>query len=283
MIQDPQDANALYAGTAENGMWFTYDGGTSWYQPAQIKSGRVGSIAVDSKNKCVVYVTSGNRLLKTKDCSRTYESTYVDTRTERVMSTVLVDTFNPNIVWVGNDAGDVLKSDDAGVSWKPVVNLKSGVRRMAFMADDTRRVYIGTIEDGVWRTDDAGVNWINLRDKYKDFRDSKDFYDMAVGISDPKLVIISTKHGLLKSVDRGDTWTSMDLLTPDASALIYSVAIDPKDANNVYYGTSTTFYRSTNGGVNWVPKKLPTTRASTELLVDRANPNVLYMGVLEFK
>lgn len=283
MVQDPQDANALYVGTTENGMWFTYDGGGSWYQPVHVKAGRVSSIAVDPKNKCIIYATSANRILKSKDCSRTYESTYLDTRTERVMTAVLVDAFNPNIVWIGNDAGDVLRSDDAGASWKPVTNFKSGVKRMAFMADDTRRVYVATGTDGVWRTDDSGANWIDLQEKYKEFRDSKDFYDLAIGVSDPKVIILATKHGLIKSVDRGDTWTSVDLLTPDSSALIYSVAIDSKDVNNVYYGTSTTFYRSPNGGVNWVPKKLPTTRAATALLVDRSNPGVLYMGVTELK
>jgi photosystem II stability/assembly factor-like uncharacterized protein len=282
ITQDPQDPNAIYLGTAEHGMWFSYDGGAAWFQPLQLKRGRINAVAVHPKDKCQVYATAENRIMKSKDCSRTFEAVYLDTRTERVMTSVLVDAFNPNIVWIANDGGDVLKSEDAGASWRPVTNFRSAVRKMLFSADDSRRVYAATAEHGIWRTDDAGANWLELALGYKEFRDSKAFLDMAVGVSDPKVVIFASKHGLIKSSDRGDTWESLNLLTPDSAALVYSVAIDPKDANNIFYGTSTTFYRSPNGGVNWVPKKLPTTRTATALLVDRSNPAVLYMGVTQF-
>src|SRR3989338_5087728 len=33
IIQDPQDANAFYIGTVDNGMFYTYDAGESWLQP----------------------------------------------------------------------------------------------------------------------------------------------------------------------------------------------------------------------------------------------------------
>ncbi len=283
IAQDPQDPNAIYVGTSENGMWFSYDGGIAWYQPAQLRRGRINAIAVDPKNKCVVYVTSENRILKSTDCSRTYEATYLDTRTARVMTAIVVDAFNPNIVWIGNDGGDVLKSEDSGVSWKPVTSFRSGVKRMVASADDSRRVYAGTEKNGIWRTDDAGANWLDLRENYKEIRDTADLYDMALGVSDPQVVVAAVKQGLIVSRDRGTTWTAMELLTPASSAVIHAVAVDPKDANSIYYGTSTTFYRSPNGGVNWVPKKLPTTRAATALLVDRSNPSVLYMGVTQFK
>lgn len=283
MTQDPQDPNAVYIGTSNNGMFYTYDGGESWHQPVQLRRGKISSVSVSSKNKCQIYVTAENKILKSTDCSRSFSTTYLDSRTDKVMTVVLVDFFDPQIIWIGNDSGDVLKSTDSGQSWSPVTNFKSAVEKMAFHADDSRRLYAATKSSGVWRTDDGGANWLNLREGYKDFKSSHDFLDMAVGISDPAVIVIATKYGLLRSTDRGDTWEDIELLTPSGSTVIYSVAMDPRDANNIYYGTSTTFYRSPNGGMNWVPKKLPTTRAATAMLVDMADSNVLYMGVTRIK
>lgn len=283
ITQDPQDPNAIYIGTADSGMFYSYDGGDSWQRPAQLSSGKVASIAVHPKDKCTIYATSANRLLKTEDCSRSWTPTYLDARTDRKTTSVLVDFFNPSTVWVATDGGDVLKSTDAGRSWTNQTTLRSAIRKMVMASSDSRKVYAATKSHGIWRTDDAGANWIDLSEEYEDFSGSKDFSDMAVGASDPAVIVMASRYGLIRSRDYGDTWESVDLLTPPNSTLLYSVAVDPKDANNLYYGTATTFYRSPNGGVNWTPKKLPTSRAATTLHVDNVNSNVLYMGVTKIK
>lgn len=282
LAQDPQDPKALYAGTTDNGMFYTYDGGNSWFQPSQLSRGRVSSVAVDPKDKCTVYATSGNTLMKTTDCSRSWDVTYLDARSERKMTAVAIDHFDSAIVWAATDGGDVLKSADAGKSWTSVQTLKSPVMEIAMSANDSRRLFVATQKSGIWRTADGGENWTDLSDNYKEFNGAKDFVDMALGISDPAVIIEASKYGLIRSTDNGDSWESIEMLTPPKSALVYAVALDPKDSNGVYYGTATTFYRSQNGGVNWVPKALPTTRTATALLVDSADSNVLYMGVTKF-
>lgn len=292
ILQDPSDSKALYIGSTENGMFYTYDGGESWKQPVQLSRGRVPSVAVSPDNKCVVYAATANKVLKSVDCSRTWEVPYVDSRTEREVTVVVVDHFNPNIVWIGNDLGEVLRSTDAGASWQPVTALKSKVMRIAMRNDDSRKLYVATEKRGIWRTSDGGGTWVDLSKNgeegsgiagYSEYSSSRDFYDIALGVSDPGFVVFASKYGLLRSNDGGDTWEEIPLLTPPGSTVIYSLAVDPKDANNIYYGTSTTYYRSPNGGTNWVPKNLPTSRVATVLLVDNASPSVLYMGVTKFK
>ncbi|MFH1046758.1 MAG: YCF48-related protein [Patescibacteria group bacterium] len=283
IVQDPQDPNAVYIGTTESGLFYSYDGGDSWQRPTQISTGRVASIAVHPKDKCTVYATSGNRLLKTEDCSRTWNVTYFDTRTDRQTTAVLVDFFNPDNVWVSTDGGDVLVSTDAGRSWVNSTTLKSAVREMLMVTSDSRRVYVATKSNGIYRTDDAGANWKELSKGYTDFSGAIEFSDMSIGVSDPAVIVMASRYGLIRSRDYGDTWESIDLLTPPRSTNIYSVALDSKDVNGIYYGTSTTFYRSPNGGVNWIPTKLPTSRTATVLLVDSVNSNVLYMGVTKIK
>lgn len=283
VVQDPQDANALYIGTTENGLFYTYDGGESWFQPAQIGRGRVPAVAVHPKDKCVIYVAYENKVLKSEDCSRTWNSTFLDARTDKRVKVVAIDSYNPNVIWLATNSGDLLRSQDNGASWSPIYGFQDDVYQLVMSPSDSRRLFVATKSHGIWRSDDAGANWIDLSPKYKDFAGAKEFSGLAIGVSDSKLLVMASKFGLLRTKDGGDTWEKIDLLTPAGSTVIYSLAIDPKDPNNIYYGTATTFYRSANGGVNWVPKKLPTSRVATALIVDELNSSVLYLGVTRFK
>jgi photosystem II stability/assembly factor-like uncharacterized protein len=283
VVQDPSDPKALYVGTTDNGLFYSYDGGESWLQPVLLTKGRIPALAVDPKNRCRVYVAIENKLVKTEDCSRTWATTYLDARPDKATAAVLVDFYNPSVLWVANDAGDVLRSTDGGASWSSVKQFGSPVVKFIMSPTDSRRLYVATKNAGVWRTDDGGANFIDLSENYKDIENSRDLYDMAIGISDPNTLILAVKEGLLRSKNMGEKWEDMSLLTPAATTAILSVAIDPKDVNFLYYGTSTTFYKTVNGGVNWIPKKLPTTRAATSLLVDSADSSVLYLGTTLLK
>jgi len=285
ITQDPEDANAVYIGTVDNGLFYSYDGGESWQQPAQISRGRIPYIAVHPRNKCIIYVCADNKLLKSVDCSRTWAAPFLDARTNLKTKAVAVDSYDPEVVWLATSAGDLLKSADGGASWSTVKNFNNDdILRLVVSPADTRHVYVATKNNGLWRTVDGGVKWTDLSQNkgYKDLAGAREFYDLAVSVSEPNTMIIASKYGLLRTTDGGDTWAKIDLLTPPGSTVIYSLAVDPKDPNNIYYGTSTTFYRSPNGGVNWVPKKLPTSRSATFLLVDQLNSSAIFMGVTKF-
>jgi photosystem II stability/assembly factor-like uncharacterized protein len=278
IAQDPQDTNAIYVGTAENGMFYSYDSGESWFQPMALARGRVWSIAVHPKDKCTVFATFENKLVKTDDCSRTWTVPYLDSRVGIITKAVAIDSYNSNNVWLGLSSGDLLVSQDGGASWSNNHGFGNDIVRVIVNPADTRRLLVVTAKAGIWRTDDAGANWKDLSQNYTSFSGSKEFLDIAIGVADPKLVVFASKFGLIRSRDYGDTWEKIDLLTPPGQSLIYSLAIDPKDNNVIYYGTATTFNKTSNGGTNWITKRLPTSRVASVLQVDRANSNVIWMG-----
>jgi photosystem II stability/assembly factor-like uncharacterized protein len=76
-------------------------------------------------------------------------------------------------------------------------------------------------------------------------------------------------HVLLKTEDGGESWRAVGRLS--SGVVIYSIAIDPKDASRIYalayYGDGTGLYlvRSTDGGENWDARGLPGDCVSLEI------------------
>jgi len=101
-------------------------------------------------------------------------------------------------------------------------------------------------------------------------------------LTTPDSLILVSKYGLLKTADSGLNWEPINLITPPASTDIFSIAINPKDNHEIYYATASTFYKTTDGGQNWITKRLPTAAVATYMQVDPNDPNIIYMGLSNF-
>lgn len=280
---DPQDPRALYLGTAESGLWVSYDGAESWFAAGSLARGKVPAVAVDPKTKCTIYAAFENKVMKSVDCSREFKSVYFDSRAGVTATAVAVDNFDPRIVYAGLSTGDLLKSTDAGASWSPSFRFESPVRKILIDHRDTRIVYAATAERGIWKTTNSGKDWANVNEGLDKFSGAKTFRDMVIDRSATDTLVLASQYGLLKTRDGGKSWEALRLLTPPGSATIYSLAVNPKDGNEIYYSTASTFYKTTNGGLNWATRKLPSSRAGTALHIDPLNPSVVYLGVRRFE
>ena len=83
----------------------------------------------------------------------------------------------------------------------------------------------------------------------------------------------------MKTDDGGETWQIINLITTPLQTYIYSLGVNPKNENELFYGTASAFYRTTNGGANWTVKRLPTQAIASALLVDPVNPKIIYLGI----
>ncbi len=279
---DPQDHNAVYLGTAENGMFYTLDGGESWLQVGALK-GKVPSIAVDPKDKCTIYAAYENKVQRSVDCTRTWQTIFFETRTEKAITAVAVDPGDGRVVFAGNSAGDLNVSKDSGGSWSVANRFKSEVKKILIAPYDTKIIYVGTKTSGIWKSKDGGETWAEASEGFKQYSGSSEYRDLIFDVSTPETLLYASQFGILRTNDGGASWSKVELLTPPGAATIYSVAVNPQDGKEIYYGTASTFYRTTDGGANWKTRKLPTSRAATVMMVDPAAPNVLYLGVTGLK
>lgn len=294
-IMDPSDSGAVYLLTEGNGVYYTYNVGRGWNKifslPGNISA---TDLVVDNKNKCVIYISYDNKLEKSIDCGRSFVQVYFDNNPGVSVSAIALDHYDTNIVYIGTSRGDVLRSLDGGISWRAIQRLGDGVRKLLVNPLDSRSIFVATFKNGIFRFNSAGgatleeleqyrnqfdnTNWVNYNESLKSFNLGINFKDLVFSKEDNSL-LLATDKVILRSFDEGQSWTQLSLLTPEQDSFINTIAVNPKNNQEIFYVTDTSFYRSYDGGNTWTVKKLPTTRSGRTLLIDFNNPNVLYMGV----
>ena len=283
LAMDPSDNRAIYFGSYDNGLFYTYDGADNWQVAGKLGKITIKAVAVDPSSKCIIYAASVNKAYKSTDCSRTWSQVYYDNDVDVTVNAIAIDYYNSAHLYIGTSRGEVIKSFDRGVSWQTVQRLKDDVKKIVISPYDSRVVFAATAKEGIYRSTDSGKTWADLSEKLKEFKDSMKFRDLTATGAEAGLVVLATNYGLLRSFDNGETWAKIKLITPEKKAIINAVAVSPDDSKKIYYVTNTTFYRSIDGGENWTTKKLPTERAGWKLLIDPEDTNIIYLGVRSLK
>jgi photosystem II stability/assembly factor-like uncharacterized protein len=280
---DPEDSKALYYGSVENGLFYTYDGAETWQLAKSLGKITIRAVAVDPDNKCLLYASSGNKLWKSNDCSRSWKQVYYDNDLSLVINTVNIDFKKNEVIYLGTSRGDIIKSSDYGENWQALYRFPGAVVKVAISPHDNKVIFAATSRQGIFRTVNAGVDWVELKEQLKEFDSARYFKDMALPATTKELIYMVSNYGMLKSTDNGDSWKMIELLTPNEEATINSLAINPKNDQELYYVTNTTFYRSLDGGKSWNTKKLPTARAGWRLIIDQAAPSTIYLTAKTIK
>lgn len=284
---DPSDSNAVYIASRGQGVYYTLDYGASWQGVAAMNGKFIYGLAVDPKDKCTVFISDGAHIYKTTDCLRTFEIIYTEERPDQRVVSVSVDYGNSNLIYAAELGGDVLSSNDAGKSWR--VTKRFGFQLQYLESDKFRpgRVWVAAYQNGLFRSDN-GNDWDDLSPGLENFTDGKKFYRLVLNPGKKDSVFWVSKYGILQSSDAGNNWVEMKLITPPGSVNIYGFAVNGKNQNEMYYtGTilgdknvhvRSTFYKTTDGGKNWVTKKLPTNTIPTWMLINPDKDNVVSMG-----
>ncbi|MEO8620986.1 MAG: hypothetical protein ABI625_07965 [bacterium] len=250
----PSDTNTVWAGTGEPnsrntiepgaGVYKSENGGTTWTLMGLEKTQHIGRIAVDPRDKNVVYVAAlgaawksnpERGLYKTVDGGKTWTmSKFISDRAGFV--DVQIDQKNPDVVYAS--------------SWeryRTPYSLNSGGPGSA-----------------LWKSMDAGKTWTEIKGNgYPE--GMKGRIGIAISLSNPDVVYALTEalsmtptkggytmgkrpeaNGLYRSQDAGKTWARTS--TVDTRPFYYSqVRVDPKNPNRVYY-SSTELQVSNDGG-----------------------------------
>ncbi|MFH1712531.1 MAG: YCF48-related protein [Patescibacteria group bacterium] len=277
---DPSDKTAYYIGTEQNGMFYSINSGNVWQRPESqdVRNGFIRDIEVDPRNVCTIYVLRSYQLFKSTDCNRTYEAMYSETREDEHFTSLAIDWFNPDTLYLGNSAGEILRSTDNAKNWTRIYRLSDKIRSVELSNKDSRIILVGTGDRGIYRSPDAGETWQHFEKEIgAEFKDSDIFYNFAQN-RDGSVLIMNSKYGLLRSTDAGANWNSIRLTTPPGDVRIWGVAVHPDNPDILYYGTMGIIYSSSNGGESWATQEMPSTRASKIMSVHPEKTDRLIVG-----
>lgn len=282
LIEDPQDPRALYWATRGQGMLYTYDDGNSWHQPeGPLSSGFIYGISVHPKDKCTIYVTNGTFVYKSVDCNRSWVEVHRDTVGSRVTS-VAINPFPPHEIYITKSNGNLLESEDGGISWK--IKSYLGVPIVDIFADphNQNQLYVATEEAGIYRSSDLGASWVTLDAYLKGFPGGLEYRRFILSQKTPNLLYYISTYGIHISEDGGNTWVTPTLIHPPGSARIFGFAVNPDNTKEMYYTATinerSTLYKTVDGGETWITKSLPSGQIPTALRVHPNHPEWLYLG-----
>jgi photosystem II stability/assembly factor-like uncharacterized protein len=278
---DPQDQDAVYVGTQENGLMYSMDGGVSWRIMKGMSQGKVNAVLVDAKDKCTVYVARLNQVFKTVNCGRDWLEMYSQPagNTTPVITSLVGDWFNTLVLFAGTNEGDVLRSDDGGAHWR-AINRVEGTRINGIVIDprDSRILYVATNGAGIQKTIDGGTTWITISKEFQEFSYARTVKMLVLDPNTANRVYAVSKYGILKSEDGGAIWKALTLPSAPQSVDITAFTVNPKNPNVIVYATKSVLVYSADAGVTWASKKLPTKRGVAWLQFDKAVTQSLYLG-----
>lgn len=159
---------------------------------------------------------------------------------------------NSNVVYIGAASGGIFKTEDAGITWRPIFDNQdvSSIGSLAVSQSNPKQVWAGTGETFLIRP------------------------------------AHSLGNGIYKSIDAGKTWKNMGL---EKTARIGRVVVHPTNPDIVYacalghvYGPQQErgVYRTKDGGKTW--EKVLFVNENTgaiDLSMDVTNPDILYAGM----
>lgn len=283
LIEDPQDSNGLYWLTRGAGMYYSYDGGMGWKITAPpLSSGFVYGLAIHPEDKCTIFATNGRQVFKSDDCNRSWVEMYREADTTQQINSIAFNPFSPFEIYITRDGGDLLRSEDNGKSWQMVNRFGKKIFKIVFDTLERDLVYVVTKDSGLQQSKDGAKTWEDLGSKLSAYTGALDYRRLYINPKKAEQIYWISKFGILMSRNAGIDWEPINLITPPGSVSIYSFAVNPVNEREIYYtatvNTRSTFYRSVDGGKNWVTRKLPSDQLPVTLRVNPNNTNLIYLG-----
>jgi photosystem II stability/assembly factor-like uncharacterized protein len=252
---DPQDPDTLYAGTTDEGIFKSEDGGGTWEKLSGIEHPRVTAVAVSPTDGAVYAGTEPSALFVSRDGGESWR----ELEGMRKLPSQPTWSFPPR-------------------PWT------SHVRAIAPSYVDPDLVVVGIELGGVLRSTDGGETWQDQRPGAQ-----PDCHSLSAHPEAPDLLYEAGGGGFAESTDFGDSWEGADGgmalhyvwgLAADAEdpSLVYaSAASGPGRAHGAGSSNATIYRRS--GNERWQPVLDSLAAFPYALCQDPQTPGTLYAGL----
>ncbi len=275
---DPRNSNYVFMGTLEDGLYASENAGESWI--SLIPNNRISDTAFDLSSRCVLYALTPKQLYKTSDCASSWSIVLNETRAEVNLTSIVLDTLSPHILYVTTSAGDIFQSQDRGVSWKPLYRIaEASIRKIITDRYNPQILYVATSAGDIYRSRDRGLRWESITDSIRKEYSGKILYRGLVGLSREDGLLFASRDALFHTINGGKTWERLSLLTRQDETIIFALAVNPENDSEIFYTTRDTIYRTSDGGKTWQAEPLPPQRSGSVIAIDPNNTAHMYLGL----
>lgn len=272
---DPTDPKAMYAGTPDRGMFYSYNGGQDWAATLE-NVGSIGPIAVDPLDRCTVYAAVGSAIHSTTDCTRSWTRLVAaGGRGTNNVTAIVADSATEGRLYIGTTLGEVHRSEDGGVTWTLLYKFTAAVTKMLQSPNEPSTLYVAINGKGLWRSADAGSTWEDVNPKEmkdglpttRNLRGTTAIRDVAVDYTVRDGMVVASDAGLWRTDDGGVSWSSSTLPVSQSRKIpLGQIAVDRTDSGHIYITVGSRMASTQNGGESWGWVDLPSKRPVVDLL-----------------
>jgi photosystem II stability/assembly factor-like uncharacterized protein len=211
---DPRDPDRVYAGTFDDGIRVSDDGGATWREPDTGPADtRVLALAVSRAAPVVYAGTEPSNLYRSEDAGRTWELvpalrelpsepqwSYPGRPWTHHVRTIALHPTDADTLLVGIELGGVMRSTDGGATWADHnPQAPRDAHQMATHPLVPDRVYEAA-GDGIARSEDGGATWTHVEAGL----DRGYAWATAIDRDDPDLWYVAVSTGAFAAHGKGD-------------------------------------------------------------------------------
>ena len=268
----------MYLGTAQNGVYRSSDGGTSWTEKNNGLVDQVGNtygvlaLAVDPTNGSRLYAgAAGRGVYSTTDAG----GNWTPDLPAPGLITSIVFTSDGTVLLASQPGFFALPSGES--VWTNMPFVSSFINSLS-VGGPTTPVYVGFGKAGL---DPGGLaRWDGGPSYVYSQLDAVVVTALAGDPMSAGRALAGTPFGMLSGT--GDTWEGLDRCANGTSALVASILFDPRHPGVVYAGASTGVFKSADAGTNWALSSngLPPTLVRS-LMVQPGSDQGILAGTLQ--
>jgi len=288
VVIDPADPHTAYVGTTE-GLFASHNDGQSWTRLTS-GDVTVNAIQVDPRNNQRLLIgTEYQGVLISENRGRSWrESNSGFIRNQ--ISWILPDPARPGsfIAGVLSGRGGLGYYDERAGQWT-LAQIEPGMRILSFLVLPDKRGKLAGTSKGLYLQSESSGLWTKLKGSIANrtiyslcldagspivyagtdqgiyraqldtlnfrvppgYRFSPKAWCLVSPRTNPGVVYAGTRLGLLRSYDRGTTWSLISAYGLPERVAIETLAVSPLNKDHLFAGTSAGLYESRSGGVYW--------------------------------
>ena len=297
-------------------LWFSEDGGASWWPSAQVPNGDTSRIAARRDENGLFLSIIWNKgweggVLTSSDRGVTWQSANKFMQPDTVRNptrawhqtsgrvAALKLAKNP-LIMLRSDWWGVFRSDDGGITWKERIKGAPNTVGSDIAVSPTGRIYVATMDDGLVSSSDGGVTYQPLfpTEGYSEDKNGHVWRVALTGKGAGTVIATSSPWGknlnqVIVSQDGGANFKMARMGLPASRPKVNTVwgegypralAVDPYEPKRVYVGIDGDdgggLYISDDGGINWqeVVTQPPSKRIYNALAIDPTETTRILWG-----